>query len=401
MAYIPPTSGTVATYFFPQRKILDQAFRRAGYTPEQVSPEWIGAAQDELFMQLSEYANAGFPLWTRQFGLIGITAGSPEASLPFGTVDVLHAYWRILNPWRGAATLPSGADASVLFGGQPNADVTIPSPAFVQVNFGSPIEIDTIGVLPGAAAAPFLVDGYGNPITDGYGNVIPTGAPVPSPVTASPFLTSSTDGITWYPLQTLPSATYTPGQWTYFDLDPTIVTQYLRINWPVGSSWTVNQLQFAASLGEDIEIGPLNIDDYYNLPDKLFQSDRVVSAYNDRQIAAPVLKLWPVPSQAAFYNGTVSVLSRRYIQDPGVMTDNIEVPIRWYNGVVSRLGIRLMDTLPDPEGSAPASYFTLMAKQQRRQNLLAEATKGEALMFAEERVRAPIRLAPNLRCYTQ
>lgn len=370
----PPTSGTVASYNFTQRKIIEHGLRRAGYSPEQAGSEWIQIAQDLLFQQLSEYTNAGFPLWTRVFGLLSITPGSPEVATPAGTVDVLHAYWRILNPYRGAAILTTGAADLTLFGGQPNPDVTITgtNPG-VAVNFGSPTQLDTVGVLLGGSSS----------------------------LAASLTIQTAPDGATWTTVQTLPSTTYQPGQWTYFDLDPSIISQFVRIVSPGAGPWVLNQLNFGLANGEDIEIGPLNIDDYYNLPDKQFQSQRVVSAYDDRQIAGSVLKLWPVPNVSAFYNGTISALTRRYIQDPGSMTDNIEVPIRWYEGVVARLGVRLMDTLPDPDGSAPASYFSLMAKQQRRTNLDQTATKAEALMWSEERVAAPIRWMPNISCYTR
>ena len=400
-----PTSGTVATYTFTQRGFLEQALRRAGYNPEEVGSESLRVAQDELFMQLSEYTNSGFPLWTREFDLLGMTPGSPEVAMPFGTVDILHAYWRILNPYRGPATMIGGGDASVLFAGQPNADLTIAGPnPYVQVNFGSPTEIDTIGILPGGAIGPFLHDGSNNLVLDGNGTVIQTGT-YPA-IVNTPYLTVSTDGNTWFPPDPpvlLSQQTFDPGQWTYYNVDPSITAQYLRLFWPCppNTSWLVNQLQFALSQGEDIEIGPLNIDDYYNLPNKQFQSDRVVSAYDDRKINAPVLKLWPVPNVSASYNGLISVLRRRYIQDPGAMTDNIEVPIRWYNGVVSRLGVRLMDVLPDPQQNSQASYFSLMAKQQRRQNLEQTATKAEAMMWAEERVAAPIRWMPNISVYTK
>ena len=397
------TSGTVGLYSFTQRRVIDHALRRAGYTPEQAGSEWLQIAQDLLFLQLSEYVNAGMPLWTREFGLLGVTVGSPEVACPFGTVDVLHCYWRILQPYRGPAVTSGGVDASVLFGGQPNPDVIIPGPnAFVQVNFGSPTEIDTVGILPGDANfGPYLTDGSGNIITDEFGNAISTGSGSEATWTLTPYLTVSTDGVIWYPGQTFPSTTFTAGQWSYFDLDPSITTQYMRLVWPTADAWQINQINFALSQGQDIEIGPLNIDDYYNLPNKQFQTDRPNSGYVDRQVNEPIIKIWPTPNLGAFYNGTVSALTRRYIQDPGAMTNNIEVPLRWYEGIVARLGVRLMDELPDPDTSAQASYFTLMAKTQRRQILEAAATKSEALMWSEERVRAPVRWAPNMRAYTR
>ena len=368
------TSGTVATYSFTGRKIVEHALRRAGYTPEQAGSEWLQIAQDLLFVQLSEYVNAGFPLWTRVFGMLPITIGSADVTCATGTVDVLTSFWRILNPYRGAASLISGGDASVLFAGQPNADVVIPgaNPG-VTVNFGSVTEFDTIGVLLGGAAS------------------LSTGVQVKT----------STDGVTFTVAQTLPVTTYSPQQWAYFDLNPTLTSQFVQIVAPIAGSWTLNQLNIGLANSQDIPNGPLNIDDYYNLPNKLFRSDRPNSAYVDRQINAPVLKIWPTPNLNAFYNGTVSVLTRRYIQDPGNLTNDIEVPSRWYNGIISRLGVRLMDELPDPDPSSQASYFNLTARTTRRQLLEQEASKAEAMMWSEERVRAPIRLAPDISPYTR
>lgn len=367
------TSGTVNQYGFTQQKTIDHALRRAGYTPENTGAEWIEVAQDLLFLQLSEYTNAGFPLWTRQFRLLGTQIGSADVLTLPGTVDVITSYWRILNPYRGSATQTDGSDASMLFGGQPNPDVVVagPNPG-VTVAFGSATEIDTVGVLLGGNA----------------------------PITTSLLVLTSQDGVTFTTAATLPSATYTPGEWTYFDLVPSLMTPFVQIQYANAGNWTLNQLNLGLANGQDIEIGPLNIDDYYNLPNKQFQSGRANSAFLDRKIDQPVIKIWPTPNTEAFYNGTVSALMRRYIQDPGSMTDTLEIPSRWFEGVVSRLGLRLMDTLPDPDPNSQASYFGLMAKTQRRQNLDTAATKAEAMMWAEERSHGPLRIAPNIRGYT-
>lgn len=395
------TSGTVGAVNFSQRQIIEHAARRAGYSPQNLTPEWIMVIQDLLLLQLNEYVNAGIPLWTQEFLVLGTTVGSPDVLTPPGTVDVLHTYWRILEPYRGPAQLANGSDASVLFAGQPNADVTIAGPnPFVQINFGSPTEIDTLGIVLGQALGPFLTDGYGNPVTDGYGNVIPVGPGGPIAQTNSVNLTVSTDGITWYPAQVLPSATYTPGQWSYADLDPTITASFLRINWPGAGPWIVNQINLGLANGQDYEIGPLNIDDYYDLPNKKFQNNQANAAYAFRKIDPPIIKIWPTVNQQGWYNGTISALCRRYIQDPGQMTNSLELPPRWFEAVVARLGIRIMDELPDPDPAAQASYFTLMAKTQKRQILETAATKAEALAWAEERTRGPIRININLRPYT-
>ena len=369
------TSGTVAQYYFPGRKVIDHALRRAGKIPEQTGQEEVEICQDLLFSLLSEWISAGFPLWTREFMVLGPTIGSADVATPYGTVDIFHTYWRILNPYRGDATDTNGADQAVLFGGQPNSDVTITgaNPGVI-VNFGSATELDTVGVL--------------------FGTTSPS-------VTSALQLYTSPDGITYTLAQTLPSTTFLPGAWQYFDLDPSLMSQYVKIVYPITGSWIVNQLNFGLANGQDIEIGPLNIDDYYNLPNKQFQGDQSVSAYTDRQLNAPVIKLWPTPSTIGFYNGAVSALVRRYIQDPGTMTQNLELPPRALEACISRLATRLIRTLPDSTNSDQANYFTLMAKQQRIQLLDADATKAESLFWSEERTRAPLRIFPDLSPYTR
>ena len=369
------TSGTVSTYSFNIQRVIEHAVRRAGLSAEQLAGEQQRIATDLIFSITSEWINAGFPLWTRQYALLPIVAGGTDVSCPVGTNDVLHAYWRILNPYRGDATLTTGADAAVLFGGQPNSDVPITgiNPG-VYVNFGSSMEVDTIGVLLGASSS----------------------------ITAALQVQTAPDGATWTTVQTLPNTTLVPGQWAYFDLSPSVTAQYVQVILPsaMSTTWTLNQMNYGLANGQDIEIGPLNIDDYWNLPNKQFQSSQPNSAYTDRQLNGPVLKIWPTPNPTAFYNGTITALMRRYIQDPGALYLAAEVPQRWLEALIWRLATLLIYELPDQDQSSQASYFTLMAKQQRITAIEAKATKAEALAWAEERTKAPIKIMPNLRAYT-
>lgn len=369
------TSGTVDLTYYPAQKVYDHAFRRAGYMPQDIAGEWIEVAQDLLFTTLSEYVNAGFPLWTRQSLMLNVTIGSPDVACPHGTVDVIHTYWRILMPYRSTATTTTGADASALFSGGPGDDVTVTgTDPGVVVGFGDATEVDTIGVLLGGSTA----------------------------LTAALRVEISDDGTTWVTAQTLASTTYPVGEWRYFDLNPTLSTPYVRLVSPGSSSWVLQQLNFGLANGFNQLIGPLNIDDYYNLPDQMFRSQQPNSGFVDRQMDDPVIKIWPVPNEAAFYAGTITALVRRYIQDPGSMSNTLELPSRWYEGVTARLAIRLLDELPmKPAGDAQMMGMMLQERATRRTNLEGAATKAEALFWAEERVKSPLRLMPNLTAYTR
>jgi hypothetical protein len=371
------TSGTVSTVVYRVRQIVDHAFRRAGFVPQKVSGEALTVALELLYSFLSERMNVGFPLWTRQYLFLPVVIGQPDVACPIGTVEVLHSYWRILQPYRGACTLSTSVGNATLFGGQANDDVLIagPNPA-VSVNFTTPTELDTIGVLLGNVAAQTV---------------------------ALQIQTSSDAGATWNTIQTLPSTTYNPLTWAYFDLSPTLVEQYVRILNPTGSSWTLNQLNFGLANGQDIEFGVQNIDDYYNLPNKLFRSDRPNTVFVDRGVEQQVLKIWPVPNDGAFYNGTVTALTRRYIQDPGTLRDSLEVPQRWIEFIQWSLAKLILYEIPlemvtgDPQLTA----LQLQLREQKKQEVTSEALRAEKLAWGEERTRGPIRLTPSISPYTR
>ena len=392
------TSGTVLGNPFNQRKVLDHAFRRAGYSPQKVPGEWLELAQDLLFLQLSEYVNFGYPLWTRQELLLPCTVGSPNVPCPYGTVDVNKVYWRTMPTWSGATTLSTGEPAPTVTDLEPGPDVGIkpPNPGVIA-NFGGPTRVDSIGVLPGFSTG-MLLDGNGNPILDGTYNPI---LALPNNYTACLEVVTSRDGFTWINEATLPSTTFRAGQWAWFDLAPSITAPYIQVVMPGTNAWIVNEVAFSLANSTQIEIGKQNIDEYYDLPDKFYHGTQPNQAFVDRQRDQPIVKIWPTLNQQGFYRGTIVALARRYIQDPGQLTNSLEIPARWFEGVVSRLGIRLMDELPDPGAGTQESYFGLMGKQQRRQNLEQAAAKGEAGMWSEERDRSGINIAPNISFYTR
>ena len=130
----------------------------------------------------------------------------------------------------------------------------------------------------------------------------------------------------------------------------------------------------------------LNRDDYVNLPNKAFEG-RPLQFWVDRLLNAPVLYLWPVPS-AQFVTAQVVVWVKRYIMDVGTMTQEIEIPQRWYDAVVYILASRIAEETPtvDPQ--------MIAILDQKAQRALLEAEN-------EERDDSPIYLTPNIAVYTR
>lgn len=370
------TSGTVATVPYNNLKVIEHACRRAGYRVEMVAPQDLQFARDNLFTLTAEWINKGFPLWTRQYDILSAAIGNPDVATPQGTVDVFQVFWRILMPYRGSATTTGAGDASTLFSGQPGDDVTIagPSPG-VSVAFGGETEVDTIGVLPGAGAS----------------------------YTAALEVQASDDGTSWTTVQTLESQTFVAGKWAYKDLKPTISPAYIRVVRPGSGSWVLNQMQLGLANWQDIPIGGqggLSMDDYFNQSNRDFRNNQPNSSFIDRLLDPPTIKIWPLLNTAGFYAGAVTALSRRYIQDPGALTDSMEVPQRWLEALQWRLASLIMAEFPIPD-EEKTSALLLQARQQRQQFVEAKAVAAEAAAWAEERVRAPIRIIPNISAYTR
>ncbi len=361
------TSGTVAATTYTLRKVIEHAARRGpNMTPQELTAEDVSFATDNVFTLAAQWINAGFPLWTQYKKPLAVTQGSPEVTLPDGTVDIVQALWRSMNPWRGAATTTGGADASTLFAGAPTTSLVIAGPnAGVTAAFGTDTEVDSIGVLVG--------------VDD----------------TAALQVLTSNDGASFTLAQTLTSTAFVAGTWAYFDLDPVVVAPYVQIRRPAAGSWTLAQLNFGLANATEVPLGRLNRDDYYNLPNLDFSSPQPNSVFVDRLYPNPLLRIWPIPNQSAFYNGTVAAVMRRYIQDPGALTNNVEVPARWLEALVWRLASLMM-------------YEARFQDAQRQQLMMAraplisaEAQKAEMLAWAEERDKSPIRFLPDISAYTR
>lgn len=370
---LPVTSGQVQQSPWDVRKVTEHAFRRAGLAAEMVAAENIQIANECIIAILNTWVSIGFPLWTREYFMLSPQIGSPDVPTPYGTVDVHTAFWRQFAPWRGQATTTDGQDATALCAGSPTIPLTIagPNPG-VFGNFSSPTEVDQIGILQGGSSV----------------------------LTLALQVQISPDGTNWTTVQTLPSATFTPGMWTYLECNPAVTAPFVRVINPTPGSWTVNNVLFGLSGWFDVKIGPLNIDDYYNLPNRWQQGQQAVSAFVDRQINAPVIKIWDTLNVNGFYNGTVTALVRRYIQDPGAMFNLIEIPQRGIEALTWRLASSLLDEIQDSTNSQQ-SFITVQVKQAKAQRIEQRAAKEEALFWSEERNRSPINIAPDISPYTR
>lgn len=328
MAY----SGTISQTNFNTRKVIEHAVRRCKLPAQSLTAEHVDIANDVLFLLLSDLANQGAPLWCIQKSIYPLYEGNSQIVTYEGTVDILNSNLRSLQQVSGTNT-----DA----------------PTSRTVAFDSTTAVTTVGVKWSAASVPVA-------------------------------LQRSDDGVTWTTIQTeAPSAA--AGDWTWFDLVTSVASLYFRV---LAGSGTLSYDQiYLGNTPTEIPLARMNRDDYTNLPNKSFQSNRPLQFWLDRQVQSPVLNLWPVPNAAASVQQIV-VWAQRHVMDVGTMTQQIEVPQRWYEAIVSMLAAKMAMEL---ETVDPQLIPILDAK----------AAQALYVAQAEERDNSPMMIAPNISMYTR
>ena len=103
--------------------------------------------------------------------------------------------------------------------------------------------------------------------------------------------------------------------------------------------------------GSDIELQPYSYSDYSRIPNKA-QEGRPVYAYVERNRDNVKLTMWPVPDGVY----TIKFQKVRKIEDVGVYTNNLDVPVRVLPAIVANLALKIAMKRPAlvqrPDGSS-------------------------------------------------
>lgn len=314
MAY----SQTISQTVFNTNKVVQSAVRRCKVPAEQITAEDIDIATDQLYLLLSDLANQGVPLWCIEKQIYGLYAGVGALFMDVGTVDVLNSYFRTLPEVSGT-----------------NTDTATSR----TVQFGSATPVTTAGVLWSAASVPIALE-------------------------------RSDDGVTWTTIQT-ETPTAASGEWSWYDLTSVVAATRFRVR------ATSGVLGFSRIyLGTNpmqITLARMNRDDWTNLPNPTFQSDRVLQYWFDRQIPRPVMRFWPVPGPGASTSQIIA-WRHRHIMDVGSLTQELEVPQRWKEAIVSGLARKMaremvqVDPKLIPMLDSDAAIAMRIAQDEERDN---------------------------------
>jgi hypothetical protein len=325
-------SNTVSQTVFNTGRVIDNAYRRCRLPAQAITSEYIDIAKDQLFLILGELANEGTPLWCIEKQIYPLYSGVGDITTDTGTVDILNSNLRWLQQVTGI-----------------NYDTS----TYREVDFTDATFVTTAGIKWSAAAVPIS-------------------------------LQRSDDGVTWTTVQT-ETPTASAGEWTWFDLESSVAARYFRV---LATSGTLGFSRiYLGNMPTEIPLARINRDDYTNLPNKSFQSNRPLQYWFDRQVNQPIMHLWPVPNdEAETYQ--ITLWRQRYIMDVGTLTQEIEIPQRWYEAIVSLLAARV-------------ALETVEVDPQLIPILDAKADKALMIAQMEERDNSPMMIQPNISPYTR
>ena len=340
--------------------LIDHAARRCGKLAEELTSEQLVAAREVLGMTLSSLINIGIQYWAIEKEVIGLTADKYIYSLPVGANDVLNALYRTMN--RPSGDYASSAGGTVSFVADNNVDTvcqqTSPN-GNISVDFGTdnPVYAGSIGVLP-------YVAGGGS-------------------ATWTFTLEYSTDNSTWNTLENVGTVVVSDNQWLWYDIDPGQTVQFYRIRASGGTTLALREW-YVGNNSREITMSRLNRDDYTNLPNKNFTANQPYQFWFNRTIPQPEIYLWPTPNDPFIQ---MTVWYSKQIMDVGDLTDELQIPQRWYLATLAMLSHQLALELPQ----VPLDRVQYLETQAMR--YLNEAEQ-------EERDRSPIYFAVNLMPYT-
>ena len=345
---------------FNVQTLIDHAARRCGKLAEELTSEQLLTARESLGFVMTNLINIGIQYWAIKKEVIGLTPDKYIYSLPVGANDVLNALYRTMN--RPSGNYASSAGGIVGNVADNNVDTICQQNAAngnISVDFGTdnPIYAGSIGVLPyvaGGGSATWTLN-----------------------------LQYSTDGSSWNTLENIGTVVVTDNQWLWYDIDPGQTVRYYRI---VASGGTTLALRewFIGNNSREITMARLNRDDYTNLPNKNFTANQPYQFWFNRTIPQPEINLWPVPSDPFVQ---MTVWYSKQIMDVGDLTDELQIPQRWYMATLAMLSHQLALELPQ----VPLDRVTYLEQQADKYLLLAEQ---------EERDRSPIYFSVNITPYT-
>jgi hypothetical protein len=259
-------------------------------------------------------SNKGIKLWNVDPIILPIYERQQTVPCPVGTVDTYTINLRNLNRITGDATASEGVADNAFDGDLTTACTQVAAAGNITMDLGTDgaTAIGTFGIMPNVTGSWDYVIEASN---DNF-------------VTLVEYISRTAQAVV-------------DGEWLWVDVQaPNRVTefQYWRLRATGTTVLDVREL-FYGNKPNEIPMYKLNRNDYANLPDKI-STGRPTQFWFDKRRTQPEIELWPNPG-AEFTFNQVTGFVQRQVQDVGEMTDELEVPDRWYLAIVCNLAAEL------------------------------------------------------------
>lgn len=349
------TSGTVAQTTITVIDLLTSAIQRCGKKANEITPEILELARRSLFFYITSLGNLGINLWTIDYQILGLIKNQGSYVLPAGTIDVLNVLYRTTTRVSAGAVSSAGGTVANAFDGNISTSCTqLSANGNISIDFTTSGTVITVGIMPNGNQTYNLV------------------------------YETSDDFVTWTTVYAPGSVTYVDKSWTYADIAVPITARYFRVRETAGGTLNIRELIFGTNVTE-IPLGRINNDDYTNLPNKQATSSQPCQFWYNRLLTAPKLVLWQVPNT---YFGAVVAWRHRQIQDIGAFTNEVEMPQRWSESLITNLSARISLEIPGVE--------------PWRIEMLAKLAAGADIISGnEERDNSPMNINVNIGAYTR
>lgn len=353
-------SNTGALRPYMALQLIEGATSRAGIKPTSLTTEIVEKSLDELNLVFTQLLNRGIQLWKRQKMILPCYLNQQMTTLPAGVNLVDKLTRRSLQRQIGTPFSDGGGDADLAFDNdldtactQTSVDPT--AGLSIGCTFTQGTQVTTAGVLFNLAA---VIDNLS--------------------------FEYSIDGVTNWTALTSVSGTVAAGQWVWVDLDGAPSALGWRVRCQSSMFFSATEIYFG-NQPQEIPLDAWNLDEYNSMPNKTTPG-RVVNWYQQRNLDAVTLYVWPVPNNMAVYDQLV-VWVREYLDEVTAPTQTLDVPRRWQDAITAQLARRLCRVLPEADMSR---YAMLRAEEQ-------EAVE---LAEAEERDPSNVNFDMGLGAYT-
>jgi hypothetical protein len=354
-----PTSGTIGSTTFLNQQLIDHAFRRCRMVEQQITGEHLQIALELLWLYVMTLSNKGIKLWNVVPIILPIYERVQTVPCPIGTEATYTINLRNQNRITGDATASEGVAGNAFDGDLTTACTQIAMLGTITMALDSATAISTFGIMPNVSGTWDYVIEASN---DNF-------------VTATPYITRVGQEVV-------------ANEWIWEDVQaPSRVVEFDA--WRLRATGTtvldVIELVYQNKPNE-IPMYKLNRNDYANLPDKA-STGRPTQFWYDRQRTRPEIELWPSPG-AEFTFDQVTGFVQRQLQDVGALTDELEVPDRWYLAIICELARQLSREIKEVDISK-LPFIDIDAEKYLKDAWDGETDESEAY------------LRPNIAPYTR